>query len=88
MAVAMVLPLLLLLLLFVCLLTLYHHNVMILRNKEDIIMKRASYMKDALVIEEPSQKLLEFVRELELRKCELRNDLLTKKDKYFPAKKK
>lgn len=51
-------------------------------------MKQASYTQDALVIEKPSQKLLEYVRELEFRKCELRNDLLTKKDKYFPAKKK
>lgn len=41
-----------------------------------------------LVIEEPSLKLLEFVRELERRKCETKNDLLTKKDKYFPAKRK
>lgn len=41
-----------------------------------------------LVIEKPSQKLLEFVRELECRKCDTKNELLTKKDKYFPAKKK
>lgn len=41
-----------------------------------------------LVIEKPSQKLLEFARELERRKCETQNELLTKKDKYFPAKKK
>lgn len=51
-------------------------------------MKQASYGKDALVIEKPSQKLLNFVRELELRKCELRSDLLTKKQRYFPVDKK
>ena len=41
-----------------------------------------------LVIENPSQKLLEFVRELERRKSEARRELLAKKDKYFPPKKK
>ena len=51
-------------------------------------MKTSSYTQDPLVIEKPSQKLLEFVRELERRKCETENELLTKKDKYFPAKKK
>ena len=39
-----------------------------------------------VVIEKPSQKLLEFVRELERMTCETKNDLLTKKDKYFPTK--
>lgn len=51
-------------------------------------MKTSSYTQDPLVIEKPSQKLLEFVRELERRKCETKNELLTKKDRYFPAKKK
>ena len=39
-----------------------------------------------LVIENPSQKLLEFVRSLERRKAETRKELLCKKDKY-PCKK-
>ena len=39
-----------------------------------------------LVIENPSQKLLEFARSLERRKAEVRKDLMSKKDKYFPAK--
>lgn len=40
-----------------------------------------------LVIENPSQKLLEFVRSLERQKAETRKELISKKDKYFPSKK-
>ena len=40
-----------------------------------------------LVIENPSQKLLEFVRSLERRKAEMRKNIISKKDRYFPAKK-
>ena len=39
-----------------------------------------------LVIENPSQKLLEFARGLERRKAEVRKDLMSKKDRFFPAK--
>lgn len=38
-----------------------------------------------LVIEKPSQKLLEFVRGLECRKSEKQNELLSPKDKCFPT---
>ena len=42
--------------------------------------------KRSLVIENPSQKLLEFARTLERRKAEVRKDLMSKKDRFFPAK--
>jgi hypothetical protein len=40
-----------------------------------------------LVIDNPSQKLLDFVRALERRKEETRKELISKKEKYFPEKK-
>lgn len=40
-----------------------------------------------LVIEKPSQKLLDFVRSLERQKAETRKELVSKKDKYFGSKK-
>jgi len=43
--------------------------------------------RELLVIEKPSQKLLDFVRGLERRKEEVRQELISKKDKYFCAKK-
>ncbi len=39
-----------------------------------------------LVIENPSQKLLEFVRGLERQKAENQKELISKKDRYFPPK--
>lgn len=39
-----------------------------------------------LVIDNPSQKLLEFVRGLERRKEETRKELISKKDKYFSSR--
>lgn len=39
-----------------------------------------------LVIEKPSQKLLEFVRGLERKKKETKKELRSKRDLYFPMK--
>lgn len=39
-----------------------------------------------LVIENPSQKLLDFVRNMEKRKEEIRRDLRSKTTLYFPRK--
>ena len=39
-----------------------------------------------LVIENPSQKLLEFARSLGRKKAETRKDMIGKMDRYFPAK--
>ncbi|MFV0587487.1 hypothetical protein [Bacteroides reticulotermitis] len=43
--------------------------------------------KKPLVIENPSQKLLDFVRDLERRKSQIKDEVLAKKNNYFPAKK-
>ena len=40
----------------------------------------------SLVIENPSQKLLEFARSLREKKAETRKSLISKIDIYFPAK--
>ncbi len=40
-----------------------------------------------LVIQKPSQKLLDFVRDFERQKVEMNKELIKEKNKYFPLRK-